>query len=73
MKAMPCDRCRTAKLPDGNDYYLARFPERRGHYVFRCAGCKRSVSMTAIEFNRLPDAGPTTYQGKQKGLGLAQQ
>ena len=73
MKALPCDRCRIAKLPDGSDYYLARFPERHGHYTFRCAGCKRSVSLTAIEFNRLPSIGQPTDNRQVKGLGSAQQ
>jgi hypothetical protein len=56
MKALPCKFCHdgVATLPDKSRYLLERMPERRGAYTYRCSSCLRTNSITATEFNRLP-------------------
>ena len=58
MKAIPCARCGVARLADGKPYRLSAFPMKRRIYHFLCAGCKRTTSLTATEFNQLPDVKP---------------
>ena len=60
MKLLPCrGSCddRIAKLgPRREPYYAQSFPGRGDRMTFVCSGCKKGTSLTAIEFNGLPEA-----------------
>jgi len=60
IRALPCNShatnrppCGVATLPSSDPYLLARAPT---HWPFRykCASCKRTSTLTAQEWNRLP-------------------
>ena len=53
---MPCQKCKHATLSDGKPYLIGRPPWTVGRqpYVYTCAGCGQSNSLSASEFRLLP-------------------
>lgn len=61
MKLLPCwtPGCRgLALLPDGKPYAIGRAPQgiAQRPFTYKCAGCKRTTTLTAVEFNGLAEA-----------------
>ena len=53
MRVMPCRKCgRGATLPDGKLYLIQSWP---GPQPYKCANCSTKTSVSAVEFNRLPE------------------
>jgi hypothetical protein len=88
VKALPCKGCSdgVARLRGGEPYLSRRFPGGAGPYTYQCEGHRTSFglkqrhSITAQEFNALPEVTPRQleewnlldlYAGDLRPLGLS--
>jgi hypothetical protein len=70
VKLLPCAPAeggcadRLARLPGGAVYAIGRAPQgiERKPFTYKCAGCKRTTTLDAMEFGQIPEASLATLR-----------